>query len=191
MGIYEDMLIYEKFIEKLGYSIIEKLQPASCAVYLIKNDGYKVIKISNKEDKTTYEESKWEFNHILKEHEVLKRVKGVEGIAQMLNFYRQPYKKNDEIAAIIKEYIKGKRPSKKISDKKNQKILDHAVRAIHESGFANLDLWQGNIIIEEISEKPYLIDLGYAESKKEHSAAEFKEYKTNDLRDLERLLDSK
>ncbi len=191
MSIYDDMLIYEEFIKKIGYSIVEKLQPASCAVYLIKNKGYKVIKISNKEDTYEFKEARWEFDHILREHEILKEVKGVDGIAQMLDFYRQPYKERDEIVAIIKKYINGKTLSKKISSAKNQKILEQAVRTIHKIGFADLDLWKSNIIIEEISEKPYIIDLGYAKSKKEVSAATFKKHKEEDLRDLENILDFK
>ncbi|MDP2907233.1 MAG: serine/threonine-protein kinase [Nanoarchaeota archaeon] len=176
----EDKL-YEEFIKDLGYTIMEMLCPSSCNVYRIRDSDYKVIKISNKNHI-------WAFDHILKEHEVLKRVKGVDGIAPLKNFYKKSYQKH-KIIAVIKEYIKGEMMGKKISDAKNQEILEQAVKVIHKEGYVMLDLWNGNIIIERKTEKPYIIDLGLAKSIKELPAQLFEEYKKNDLEDLERLFD--
>lgn len=173
--------LYEEFIKDQGYTIIERLRPSSCNVYQIRDSDYKVIKISSKN-------CDWSFEHILNEQKVLKKVKGIEGIAQMLNFYKKPYQECYKIIAVIKEYIKGEMMSKKISDTKNQKILEQAVKAIHKEGFVMLDLWEQNLIIERISEKPYIIDLGLAKSKKELTARLFESYKKHDLEDLERLL---
>ncbi|MBM3199590.1 serine/threonine protein kinase [Candidatus Woesearchaeota archaeon] len=188
MPLDEGLPLYFEFIENLNYSITEKLTPSSCAVYKIRNGDYKVIKMSNREDKTCPKKSKWSFDHILNEYRVLKKVKGVDGIAQMLEFYRQPCNGNDEIVAIVKQYLQGKRLTIRISETNNQKIIEEAVKAVHKAGFVNIDLWYGNILVEEASKKPYIIDLGLVKSKKEVSSEVFKEYKKKDLEDLEHLL---
>lgn len=188
---------YRNLIKNLGFKTVSRLTPASCVVYQVKDmKRYRIIKFSAPSDK-------WTLRHILKENEALKRAQGIDGIVQRIEFYDQrklcqldsPY---GDVVGLLKEYIPGKTleqikdsairlPKAFITGSENQKMLESAVKELHQRGIAYLDLTPRNIIISQ-SKKPYIIDPGTAILKEEVSKIRFLKEKQRDLKCLEWLL---
>ncbi len=200
----------EYLIEK-GYShqIIEKLEPSSCLVYRIRkgDEEEAIIKLpnfnwlsKNKDYRKAYFDT---LNQIKTEKIILKRMAGLEGIPEFLDFYEKDesiltYVKNIFLYQIpqknganllLKSFIPGDMMGngEKINDESNKIRLQNIVESLHHEGFIRLELKPKNIIIS-FDGKPNLIDLGFALTKKDLSMDDFERYKQQDRIRLDRLI---
>lgn len=186
---------YLDVIEMLGYQVVKRLLPSTCYVYLVQKDAaYSTIKMGCSRAQMYRED--WAYNHVQQETEVLKRVKDIENIAHKKSAHLLTIQKNDtqfQIAALVKEYIKGNDLRNNYDYKgqlipfANKQKLNDAVAAIHAAEIACLDLFARNIVIDPAGE-PFLIDLGTVVFKESLPNQQFQYWIDEDLSNLEKIL---
>ncbi|PIN81739.1 hypothetical protein COV11_01330 [Candidatus Woesearchaeota archaeon CG10_big_fil_rev_8_21_14_0_10_30_7] len=188
---------YELLIEKLGLTPIQDLG-GSCIVYKVLSDkNFRIMKLGYKD-----KNDGWDYQHVNRENEVLNCITGVNNISQKIKTYSSDNKRSflsklfnpssQDIVyiALLKEYIEGTElKENRISSTRQQIALIEAVKAVHEAGYARLDITPRNIIITANCD-PYIIDLGHAQTKKElqkNTAYNFQKRTYQDFYDLEEL----
>jgi len=90
------------------------------------------------------------------EARILRDLKDVKGITHLI----QTYKTKKHLKAILKEFFPGRKlgAEEKIKSELLQKKLEDTIREIHEAGYAQLDIHEGNIIISYDQEDVCFVD---------------------------------
>ncbi len=130
----------------------------------------------------------WERQHIERERLVLQGAEEIEGITHLVHDYGEI----DRYIAILKEFAEGEDLQQlggKLNNTQLQSQVEETVRALHDRGYASLDIWPTNIVIGPNESYAKIIDLGYCVLRKDTSMNEFERMKSNDLHTLERLVE--
>jgi serine/threonine protein kinase len=193
----------KKLLEKLGYSLVSSLG-GNCFVYRAKRKGKKVtLKMDNPFNVHGFQ-TKNEIRILSRVKEVrgdnvdlFRRVIGcgyLSGVAQIIDFYEKIEVKGyvEDVSILVKNYICGETSMNMRLNKRQFAYLERTISELHESGIFRLDLHnRGNVIIEDYTGLPKLIDLGIAGMNEDICVPEFSS--SIDLKDLKsyRPLDGK
>jgi len=181
MAIYEFRAqeILGIFDESLRF--VQELRPSSLLVFKVKKDeSYFVFKIGSSE-------LSFDLEHITQEALALKRLQGVPGVPG----FQQSYGARGEYCgALLKEFFQGQTLAqlrKGLNEIGLQRKVEEAVRAIHNKGFANLDLSISNVALSPDKKDFCLIDLGTVIHRDNVHNHTFEDLKSTDLRELQDL----
>lgn len=200
--------LYHERMQNLGFEPVELLGHGShCVAFkALYQGGYASCKIPMLDGDPRNDPSVPFFkrvDHLLNEEFVLERVQGVLGIARHIclerrketplsavsNLFRHRAFRRTQHLMFAMEFIEGRalRHNEKIRDPKSREMLRNCVEALHQEGFANLDLKPENIILRE-GGGAHLIDLGYACQSDQVDPLFYKSRRNRDLAILARLL---
>jgi serine/threonine protein kinase len=171
--------IIGEFDESLKY--VKKLQPSSLWVYQVQREGQDLVL------KVGLAEFPFCTEHLAQEAEILKKLRGLPGIPKLDKSYSS---RGIYAGALLKEFFEGltlRDSGISISRSQLQRQLESTVRAIHEAGFANLDIRKHNVVVSPDRKDICLIDLGTAICRDTSWEHTFEYLRDVDLRLLKQL----
>lgn len=172
--------IYQDCIKQLGYEILSPLQLNNRSLYTIKKDEkIQVAKIGSPQFPISADQ-------VQTESKALAAAQGILGVVQKISNHKIS-QDQVKVYVLIREYVEGANLKEKgVLNKEQQSRLEETVRALHQRGITNLDLYPENVIIsvEGIS---YLFDLGVAKFKRKQGLRDHRIYEREDWLDLQKL----
>lgn len=171
------MVDMKRFVEHLGYEVLEKLgnRRNQCFVYKVGFNGdICIVKLPGP--------SFFSAEHVRREAEVLEIMAGNYGIPNLVNF-----EEIDEFPVLVKEFVPGKIycPKTHHIEEASSRKLRGTVRKIHNNGLAGLDLGHSSNLVFGLDETLFLIDLGSATFEDEFDDyALFQDSVSRDLNNL-------
>ena len=185
------MSFYQNVIERGNYQILESFPRSRCRVFRVGiEDDMFVMKLP---DIDRYD---FGVHHILREALVLERAGSVDGVPALMSLESGlPEELQEQLIMqgldpdifykLLRTYIPGSTAKDKRVGFEFRGYLHDIVRYFHGSGMANLDLRPDNVILQQDTQMPHLIDFGSVEFEGE--TGDFRGLVNRDMRNLELL----
>jgi len=172
-----------RILSEYGVSYLARLSPSTCHVYKGRSSsGLCVVKIGYRADSGRPVDT---HTQVYNEYRALLAMLGRE--LQLPTLLEPNHiKREHDIIALVRRYIKGEtfktlHQRGELRRLPNAQMLRETVAALHEAGFANLEIRAKNVVVSD--NKPYLIDLGLAAHREDSR------YSANDIHVDNRFLD--
>jgi len=202
----------EKISKKFGYDFMRLLGCGTyCASSLVQKNGMNFLAKTMNPNRSIYPSTMYDLylsaankiEHIDNEKKAYDRIGDIEGVVKCYDYHSVPrlgiIRAISELNSsefspshytlLLKKYVEGEvmKRGKKITNLKDQVMLENAVKSMHKNGVVSFDLHPGNILIST-SGTPYLFDFGLCLFSDRMTSTCRDMHESEDLKDLEKLM---